>query len=278
MRVRIKKDETPADRAARLTAWATVWMAGLTLLIFIANAGTLWVLKRQLQEMHDGGVDTRHLAEAAQEQSKATERLADNMQTQSAHTKELADEAVVQANASERSAIAAASAAHTAAQDLRPWIQPEVSLIYPPSAFDKGDPPTSLGLGLNIKLTNVGHSPAQEVLVSSVAVTRLPPTPPKWPLIAWEDVVGLEMDRACWGDAWKYDKATPDPDFPRFVFPLQTVEAHTTVTSTIGPGELFKTNKFGYGLRIGLVVCVRYKGTDSRQHHSAVVRSLVVGG
>lgn len=59
-----KRKETPADKAARITARATVWMAAFTFVLAIVSSWTLW-------EIHTGSADTQKLAEAAFHQSRA---------------------------------------------------------------------------------------------------------------------------------------------------------------------------------------------------------------
>lgn len=61
-----KQKETPADKAARIAANATVWIAIFTVVSVGVSVFTYLILKGQLKEMHDGGVDTHTLAEAAQ--------------------------------------------------------------------------------------------------------------------------------------------------------------------------------------------------------------------
>lgn len=68
-----KAQETVADKAARTTARATVWMAVFTLVLGLTNLGTIWILVNQLNEMHTGGIDTHALAEAAKKQALAAE-------------------------------------------------------------------------------------------------------------------------------------------------------------------------------------------------------------
>jgi hypothetical protein len=59
-----KENENPVDRAARLTAKATVWIAVFTVLMAVVALGTLY-------EIIIGGSDTHSLAEAANDQSRA---------------------------------------------------------------------------------------------------------------------------------------------------------------------------------------------------------------
>lgn len=58
------RTEQPVDRAARLTATATVWMALFTFILVLTSIGTVVILKNQLTEMHTGGEDTHTLAQA----------------------------------------------------------------------------------------------------------------------------------------------------------------------------------------------------------------------
>jgi hypothetical protein len=60
-----RQEETPADKAARVTANATVWISIFTLVSVGVSVGTYLILKGQLNEMHDGGVDTHTLAQQA---------------------------------------------------------------------------------------------------------------------------------------------------------------------------------------------------------------------
>lgn len=60
-----KQKETPSDRAARITADATKWIAVFTFVSVAVSFFTFVILKSQLKEMHDGGVDTHTSAEAA---------------------------------------------------------------------------------------------------------------------------------------------------------------------------------------------------------------------
>ena len=71
-----KKNETPTDKAARRTATATVWMAIFTLVLAATSGLTIWILKNQLREMHEGGIDTHALAIAADKTEKSAEKSA----------------------------------------------------------------------------------------------------------------------------------------------------------------------------------------------------------
>jgi hypothetical protein len=86
-----KQNESPDDRAGRRTANATVWMAIFTVVLAAVSTLTLLVLKRQLKEMHDGGVDTHNLAVAAGDQANRMQDFANRMKDQADRTKDLAD-------------------------------------------------------------------------------------------------------------------------------------------------------------------------------------------
>jgi len=66
-----KQKETPADKAARVAANATLWIAIFTFVSVAVSVGTFLILKSQLREMHDGGIDTHNLAVAAGKQAEA---------------------------------------------------------------------------------------------------------------------------------------------------------------------------------------------------------------
>lgn len=113
-----KEQENPVDRAARITAKATAWIAVFTVVMALVGIGTLY-------EIIEGGGDTHDLAVAAGKQADRMKDLADRMKDQADRTKDLADrmkdqadqtktiagQAVIQANA-------ARSAAGTARESL----------------------------------------------------------------------------------------------------------------------------------------------------------------
>ncbi len=75
-----KQNETPTDKAARRTAVATIWMAIFTFVLASTSGFTIWILKNQLTEMHEGGIDTHVLAEAAEDGAGAASDQADAAQ------------------------------------------------------------------------------------------------------------------------------------------------------------------------------------------------------
>jgi hypothetical protein len=76
-----KQKETSADKAARRTATATIWMAVFTCLLLVVTGGTLLILRSQLNEMHAGGIDTHDLAVAAGRQAVAAKSQSETAQT-----------------------------------------------------------------------------------------------------------------------------------------------------------------------------------------------------
>jgi hypothetical protein len=64
-----KNQESPADKAARRTAEATVVLARVTVVLAILSALTLW-------QIYEGGIDTHALADAANRQVCAAEKSA----------------------------------------------------------------------------------------------------------------------------------------------------------------------------------------------------------
>jgi hypothetical protein len=63
--------ETAADKATRQTATATIVMAVFTVVLAIVGVLTYCVLKNQLREMHEGGIDTHTLAKSAELDQRA---------------------------------------------------------------------------------------------------------------------------------------------------------------------------------------------------------------
>jgi hypothetical protein len=157
--------ESPSDRAARVTANATKWMAVFTLLLVAANAGTIWILRNQLSEMHSGGIDTHSLADAAQKTETSAEKSAqasrDFADTASGVNTKLGtavDKLNLQADslaksvqqASRLAADTEAANANVLAGD-RPWFGGEIQV----SDFGLGKTPTAV-----CTFTNSGKRPA----------------------------------------------------------------------------------------------------------------------
>jgi len=134
------KHESDAVRAARRATNATIWMAIFTVVLAVVSFSTLLVLKKQLGEMQSGGVDTKKLATAADNQANWTQSLAISAGSQADRTKDLADrmkdqadQTKVIATQAKVSADAAKSAANTAQASFevgtRPWVGLDDSAI-----------------------------------------------------------------------------------------------------------------------------------------------------
>ena len=72
-----KQKETPMDRAARVTANATAWIAVFTLVSVGVSVFTFLILRRQLTEMHDASVQTGIAARAAKDSADLGRALAE---------------------------------------------------------------------------------------------------------------------------------------------------------------------------------------------------------
>jgi hypothetical protein len=87
-----KKEELPVDKAARITATATKWMAVFTFLLFLVTLGTLIILKNQLQEMRGSGTQTDKIISAANLiEDHQKQMVKDNKQVLSDNRNALAD-------------------------------------------------------------------------------------------------------------------------------------------------------------------------------------------
>lgn len=180
-----KENESHADRAARRTATATIWMAFFTIILSVVSIGTLLVLKKQLGEMHDGGVDTHNLAKSAGDQATWTQRLATSANTESGHmkdladhmkdqadrTKDLSDRALSQTKATNRLAAATEKANNNAIENDRPWVGIALRIDVP----EAGKIPT-----IDASMINTGKRPAKITLMelNGGFYTIFPKNPP----------------------------------------------------------------------------------------------------
>jgi hypothetical protein len=175
-----RQEETTADKAARIAATATAWIAFFTLVSLAVSTATFLILKHQLREMHESGVDTHTLAQqaitqatqttnlalaaksqadAAKATADATKQVADRTLAQSTATNDLARQARRQADI----AIEALRASiESADQDRRPW----VGLQLLQCNDCKTEPDGSLLIGsLSAVLVNTGKTPAIDMIV-----------------------------------------------------------------------------------------------------------------
>ena len=179
-----KKNETPADKAARRTAVATIWMAIFTCILAVTSGLTIWILKNQLKEMHEGGIDTHALAEATKNASVAASDQADAAQQFSDTAEEInkhADDSVKAfdklARASER-AITQNQA--TARLTYRPYmaVTPRFAGLSPDGkltpTMPSGKDNVEIILAVDVKV--VGGSPAADFINSASEVIVGPAT------------------------------------------------------------------------------------------------------
>ncbi len=163
--------ETIADRAARQTAAATIWMAVFTCALFLLNGVTIAILVKQLSEMHRGGLDTHDLAEEAKKQSSATKSLAEAAKVQANNTAVLAaatKDQVTKLNAQWNVMQSQLTFAQDEARaEQRAWLKVEID--FPHIQRDPvsnvitvyvQNPDTSHAV---INYSNVGKSPAFEI-------------------------------------------------------------------------------------------------------------------
>ena len=165
-----KNNEAPTDRAVRVTANATVWMAIFTAFLFFTSAATVWILKNQLLEMHEGGIDTHALAQAAKRQAAAAQSFsdsADRIKTSMNDAVGKMDQQVTKLNSGvqQTSRLARdAEIANTNALDAdRPWIGASFNI----SDFAADKTPV-----FTITFQNSGKRPAKITLSQTLAVDR----------------------------------------------------------------------------------------------------------
>jgi hypothetical protein len=186
-----KEAEAPADKAARRTANATIWIAAFTVILAVVSYF-------QLRELHSGGADTHDLASAAQEQARAakvtaeeakdqvgkmgeslkkTDALISQQSDQVKATQNLADQAERSADTAERALKASLESAN---QDRRPWVS--VQMIKCTNCANQADGVVRIG-GFTGVLVNTGRTPAVNMAIENDFIeTRRKCGIPSYPL------------------------------------------------------------------------------------------------
>lgn len=136
-----KQQETSADKASRITATATAWIAFFTLVSVLVNGGMFYVLKQQLKEMHDAGTDTHNLAVAAGVQ---------------------ADAARVAANAAKSAAETASAAMKQSEETFITEQRPYLVAAIPD--FNQTSIVGNQAITANITFVNIGRTPARKII------------------------------------------------------------------------------------------------------------------
>jgi hypothetical protein len=137
-----KEQENPVDRAARLTAKATVWIAMFTVVMALVGLGTLY-------EIIEGGSDTHDLAVAAGKQADKMRDMSDAADK----IRQAAEGMVAQEQRVADSAQASIQATRDAMRlEQRAWVV--VKAIGPAPEADKA-------WNLRVIFTNTGRTPAK---------------------------------------------------------------------------------------------------------------------
>jgi hypothetical protein len=165
-----KHSETPTDRAVRVTANATVWMAIFTAFLFFTSAATVWILRNQLTEMYEGGIDTHALAQASKRQAAAAQSFstsAEKIKTSMSDAVDKLDQQVTKLNSgvqqTSRLARDAEVANANALEADRPWI----GAVFSISDFSAGKTPV-----FNVTFQNSGKRPARITLTQTLSINK----------------------------------------------------------------------------------------------------------
>jgi hypothetical protein len=163
-----KQNETSADRAARRTAVATIWMAIFTLVLAATSGFTIWILKNQLREMHEGGIDTHALAEAtgdmataASDQADAAQQFSDTAEDINSRMSDAVDQLQVAAENAKASIRATQNAMRL---EQRAWLGAS-DYTY---SIAVTDPVGSVAMVLN-----TGRTPAMDILCKITGTTKM---------------------------------------------------------------------------------------------------------
>jgi hypothetical protein len=160
-----KHEEPPADRAARRTANATIWMAIFTLILATISVATLIEIRR-------GEPQTADLVAAANIQAHAATGFAESAESMNKSIAAAVEKLKQQAEASERSAKTSEQSLTNNQAALRleqsPWLG--VTKVVE-------DPQQDGSLRIRILIKNVGKTPAFEVH-SFLAMREIPASEP----------------------------------------------------------------------------------------------------
>jgi hypothetical protein len=239
--------ESPVDRAARLTATATVWIAIFTVVMGLVAIGTLY-------EIIEGGTDTHTLAEAAKKQAEKADTIATSIA-----------QAVTQLTASATTAQQQVQAARNSVESIqrqtfqteRPWIAID---IVPASEFTYDETRGAI-ITLKFTLTNDGHSLAKYVSV--------------WTQLAMNEHWREAQESIC--AAPKADR-NPSSDYGYLMFPGQVVI--DSIPAAARPEDIKRalaTTPFqgGGAVSFDVVACVDYISIiDNRHHQTKIVRGM----
>jgi hypothetical protein len=192
-----KQQESSQDRAIRITAASTKWIAVFTLVIVLANVGTLYILKRQLDEMAGSGKQTdsliclyRKQLEQLTRQAGDTHELAVQAKNQADRTKDVADRTRDEAKQAKRSADISDKAleanVESFLEDQRPWvgiqaIQCDGCATGPPAQNQDSRSISVTVTNLTAVLENTGKTPALQVKFFVTDInTHVMDTIPSW--------------------------------------------------------------------------------------------------
>lgn len=176
-----QEKENPLDRAARITAKATVWIAFFTVVMALVGVGTLY-------EIIDGGKDTRALAVAAGKQADSAElqltemkkqatdthELAAQAKNQADRTKDLADRALLQANATAKIAKLTQDSLNVSQQAYVTVGRADgtvAEILMPPDSETKA--------AILVYFQNTGHMPAKFNWGNNSPIIAVLPSDPK---------------------------------------------------------------------------------------------------
>jgi hypothetical protein len=167
-----KQNEIPTDKAARRTAVATIWMAIFTFVLASTSGFTIWILKNQLREMHEGGLDTHTLAQAADTQAKkmadmftAADKIRQAAEGMVAQEQRMADNSQKALESSTQQSKASLDASIATARDeQRAWM----FAVAETAGFPGGIPPVNAPLMVRVNYQNTGRTPAIKTITCVV--------------------------------------------------------------------------------------------------------------
>jgi hypothetical protein len=151
-----KKKESPTDRAARITATSTIWIAVFTVVLAVVGGITLF-------EVMEGGSDTHDLAQAAKTQSQQAIAQTTKMGEAIAKQDAMIAQTTAQAQATNQLVNQMKRSADIAKEQQAAWVGIENPTTMPVTfkyLWPKPAPYASVDIDLAFSVRNYGSSPA----------------------------------------------------------------------------------------------------------------------
>lgn len=239
-----KEKESSTDRAARITATATVWIAAFTVAMALVGLGTLYEIVEGGADTHDLAVQAKRQADKMKDMSDAADKIREAAQGMVAQEQRIADNAKNALDASNRNSKAAldATLAEMHSQTrlaARPWLglddeSPDPIQIGGLHIDEKG----KATLPYKIRAKNFSNVPASNVI--SLAVLA----------ISDDATTFYEREKEVCGDNY-----IGNPEIGSVLFQGR----QRVITDSVAIGKVDARHPVGYPIGVWLAGCIGYR-------------------